>query len=389
MSMATRDEKIIALTKKYIEGNCTDEEMILLENWYLNWVPNKVSVSETELNQTRAAVFAKLPVTPDLVSRPVVIGLFSWTRLTAAAVFILLIGAGIFYYYGNDRFDDIKELELAGRHIEAGGNKAYLTLANGKRIALTDQPDGKVASEAGIKISKTADGALIYTADDATKGMEFKGTSVNKIETPNGGQYQIHLPDGTKIWLNAASTIKYAVNFTSGRERRVELTGEAYFDVAKDKKHPFFVKTSGQEVKVLGTHFNINCYKEEHKIKTTLIEGSVQVHTLEGSGKNEMLKPGQQSVLSGVNIIIMPADTEVALAWKNGLFTFKDEPLENIMYQIARWYDVEVVYVGDIASRHFEGTVSRAKNISEVLRKFQLTKNVHFKIEGRRITVMP
>jgi len=307
---------------------------------------------------------------------------FSFKRLSiAAAIFLVVAGSLFFYTKSTGPFGNLganQNLEFADRHIKPGNNRAYLTLANGKRISLTDAANGELAREAGVEISKTANGQIIYKIfNNAHHNEEL----INTIETPKGGQYQVLLPDGSKVWLNAASKFSYPVSFKNNKERMVTLNGEAYFEVAKDKQHPFIVKSEGQEVAVLGTHFNINSYTDEDATKTTLLEGSVKVN-------DAMLKPGQQSVLSGKKIKVLPADIESSVAWKNGDFIFKGEDFRTNMRKIARWYDVDIEYEPGL-NEHVElgGWVSRSSKLSEVLSRIELAGSVHFKVEGRRVLV--
>jgi ferric-dicitrate binding protein FerR (iron transport regulator) len=213
----------------------------------------------------------------------------------------------------------------------------------------------------------------------------------NTITTPRGGQYQVTLSDGTKVWLNAASSIRFPVLFT-GNERKVEITGEAYFEVAKNVSKPFKVKTISSEVEVLGTHFNVNAYDDEAVAKTTLLEGLVKVSVPQTGGKlaARFLQPGQQSGITkdGRISVLNNADTEEAVAWKNGRFQFRSADLKSILRQISRWYDVDVVYKGNV-DLHFTGQLTRDDYVSKVFDKLALTGEVHFKIEGKKIIVSP
>jgi ferric-dicitrate binding protein FerR (iron transport regulator) len=192
------------------------------------------------------------------------------------------------------------------------------------------------------------------------------------------------LPDGSKVFLNAASSLTYPISFVALRERRVELKGEAYFEVAKDKNHPFIVKTQNQEIKVLGTHFNINSYADEPLTKTTLVEGSVLV---KASGIQQILKPGSQAINGYDGLRIVEANMDEVLAWKNGYFMFDSESIESVMRKISRWYNIDVAFKGNVSKDKFGGTVSRFANVSQVLRKLEYTNKVHFIIEEGRITV--
>ncbi|TZF83162.1 DUF4974 domain-containing protein [Pedobacter sp. BS3] len=298
------------------------------------------------------------------------------------------------------------------RDIKPGGNRAMLTLSDGSVITLDQQANGLIKQEYNARITKK-DGQVLYQLNPAKSSVSVK---YNTVTTPTGGEYQVVLPDGTKVWLNAMSSLRFPTSFP-GKERIVELTGEAYFEVAKKveggkaegKRVPFIVKANGQQVEVLGTHFNINAYPDEEVIKTTLLEGSVKVSNLKPLQKNAMgqvsnlksqisnlddgvrLKPGQQSTYNPVsgNIALKNVDTDEAVAWKNGYFLFNDENIESIMRKIARWYDVDVQYSEGVSSKlTFNGSVSRFEKVSEVLKIMELTDVVHFKIEGRKIMVM-
>lgn len=208
----------------------------------------------------------------------------------------------------------------------------------------------------------------------------------NTVSTPKGGEYQLTLPDGTKVWLNSMSTLKFPVVF-AGNERKVELTGEAYFEVAKDKTKPFFVQAKDTKVQVLGTHFNISAFADETEVRTTLLEGSVKV---DRGMKTIVLVPGQEASASDskVGFTVREADLEKVMAWKNGYFVFRDEPLESLMKRISRWYNIEVDYKGDMGSNTFGGKFSKNSTLSELLRSLELTGTVKFKTQERRVTVM-
>lgn len=313
-----------------------------------------------------------------------VTGFRPYARWAAAAVVFISLAFGA--YFLNSKYNkSVLPLEFAGQkgeYIKPGGNKAVLTLSDGSHITLDDVANGEIAKESGVQITKTADGRLLYTA---RHGLSHVKVGYNTIATPKGGQYRIALPDGTMVWLNAASSLKYPSAFT-GNERKVELTGEAYFEVAKDKQMPFRVKTQQQEVEVLGTHFNINAYDDEHGVRTTLIEGSVKVKL--PSNKSAILKPGDQSEVV-TDIKVSQVDASAVIDWKQGLFWFNDESIYSIMRQFSRWYNIEVEYRGDVSNIRFGGQVSRMKNLSQVLRIMELTKSIQFKVEGNKIIVMP
>ncbi|MGX5687614.1 FecR family protein [Arcticibacter tournemirensis] len=307
-------------------------------------------------------------------------------RLSLAASFLLICAIGIVIYQSRRTSGTLKPHRTGKTEIGPGGNKAYLTLSNGKKISLTDAGNGAIAKQAGIVITKASDGRLIYSVNSTEPAL--KEIAYNTIETPRGGQYEVRLPDGTTAWLNAASSLKYPLNFEDASERRVELKGEGYFEVAKDKGHPFIVKTAYQEVKVLGTHFNIKAYNDEPTTSTTLLEGSVMVSET-GSGRRKLLRPGQQSDILNNNgeIYVSNVNPSEVIAWKSGYFIFDNQDIASIMKVISRWYDVDAVYNGYNKEERFGGTFSRSANLSEILKNLESLGKIDLKIKGRRVIV--
>ncbi|WP_426582657.1 FecR domain-containing protein [Mucilaginibacter sp. R-33] len=364
------DQEIEELMSRYVNGSATEEEAALIERWYMGLAAKEeIPESDRNISQVKAAIWNR-------IHRRRIVPIY---RYAAAAMLLAAIGIGSYSYLEHKKTSAVQT--VAVNDVQPGCNKAYLVLGNGQRISLTDAKNGPIANQAGKTIQKTADGTLVY--DNSNSSHNSAESIYNAIETPRGGQYQVVLPDGTQVWLNAASSLKYPASFT-GTDREVELSGEAYFEVAKDKAHPFRVKTGKETVEVLGTHFNINSYADEPTLKTTLLEGSVKITT---ASKQQIIKPGEQAVLSNNQLNVQEADIEEVLAWKNGLFVFNDEPLESIMRKVARWYDVDVQY-GDIdKTQAFGGGVSRFSNVSKVLQKLESTRMVHFKIQGKTIYV--
>ncbi|MFA5244477.1 MAG: FecR family protein [Pedobacter sp.] len=312
-----------------------------------------------------------------------------WYQIGVAASVVIVLAIGLFFYSNKSQDQPalLVNKVLKPIVIKPGGSKAVLTLSDGSKIILDNAKNGILANQAGVSIQKTSDGELLYSFSNADESVAEKITKdiiYNKIETPLGGKYQINLPDGSKVWLNSASSLRFPALF-SGNTREVELDGEAFFNVAKNKNKPFKVITKDQIVEVLGTQFNINSYGDEEVIKTTLIEGSVKILY-----KDEvvLLAPGQQFQPNVLKPKVVEADTEEVVAWKNGYFLFKNEDIRSIMRKLSRWYNVEVSYVGEIPEVGFGGNISTSKDITEVLDVLQLTNAVHFKVEGRRITVM-
>jgi len=305
----------------------------------------------------------------------------------AAAAVLIFISTGIYFLATSDKKDIsllTKNQPADGQKMDRvpGGNKALLTLADGSQIMLDSAGNGLLAQQGMTQILKKQDGQLVYN----TSGTGTEELVYNILTTPRGGQYKITLPDGSKVWLNAASSLKYPAAFT-GNERKVEITGEAYFEVAKDASRPFKVLVKEMEVEVLGTHFNINGYEDEAAIRTTLLEGKVKIHANE---RSDVLKPGQQSQWqkTGQLKLVNDADLEATMAWKEGNFQFENSDINTVMRQLSRWYDVEIEYKGTI-SKHFLGTISRNVKLSQVLEMLQQTGVVKFKIEDKKIVVMP
>jgi transmembrane sensor len=364
-------EELNNLFKKYHEGKCTEEEKALLEAWYLDFNEHELEITPKQIKIIGEKIFRELPGNENQFIK---IGY----KLLAAAV---LIGATIAIATILIPAPSATIRQIVKSDIPPGSNAAILTLGNGQNINLTNAKSGLLVSQAGFKISKTNNGQITY---ERKKTVERAEQLTNKISIPAGGQWQVILPDGSKVWLNSSSSLSYPITFSNQKERVVLLTGEGYFEVAKDRFHPFVVRTSKQEVKVLGTHFNVNSYHDEPTVKTTLLEGHVSVTANQHA---RSIFPGEEAVLNGTVLSIQKANTEEAVAWKNGYFRFNDESILTIMRKLARWYNIDVTYEGNVATDGLNGRISRSKNISQVLAALEATKTVHFKIEGRRIIV--
>jgi transmembrane sensor len=300
-----------------------------------------------------------------------------WLRISSIAAIIMVV-FGIYFFGFRDKGPNFEH--LTANDIPPGKMGATLTLADGKKISLAGAANGELVKESGLSISKTADGQVIYRIEAGRS----KANGTNTLTTAIGQTYILTLPDQTKVWLNAASSLTYNSAGTVNGIRRVKLTGEGYFEVAKDRKHPFIVESGTQTVEVLGTHFNIKAYPDETAYRTTLVEGSVRI---EDKDEVRILKPGNQASNTGGNINVSPVDTEFAIAWKSNNFVFDRLDIKEIMKMIARWYNVEVIYEGEIPSGSFWGSVSRFEDISKVLIPLEATGDVHFKISGRKIYV--
>lgn len=361
-----------------MERKNTDEQAAKYRLHYFrkNNIP---AISEVELQAESDLIYKSLM--EGRAAEPVKVRRLWYPAVAAAAV---LIVAGTFLFNYDQKNTGKQSAGYVSKEhandIAPGIQTATLILANGAKIALAGAANGQIAAQNGVSISKTADGKLVYTLKKSTTHtIEF-----NTLSTVKGQQYQVVLPDGSRVWLNAASAITYPANFANLKNRMVQLSGEAYFEIAKDKSHPFIVKTDKQQVEVLGTHFNINSYGDEKATKTTLLEGSVKVSSDKG---DRVLLPGQQSALIKNALQVRNADVNETVAWKNGDFVFNNEEFGSILRQLSRWYNVEIIDHGNHEDLHLSGTISRSKNMSVVLKALEVTGGVKFKIEGKTVVV--
>ena len=389
------------LIEKYIANTCTRKELeqllVMIENetsteaitqtlkdrWERSGQKN--ALRESELDEKFALLMQ------DARHEAPVISMLSAKkerrkniRYAAAAIIICMLSVSLYFLFKPQPARQISKTEnikTPANDVAPGGNKAILTLANGTSIILDSAANGTLTTQGNSKILKL-NGMLSYNT------LKNKSSEVlyNTISTPRGGQYELMLSDGSKVWLNAASSLRFPASFV-GKERKVELLGEAYFEVAKNAAMPFKVKVHGMEVEVLGTHFNINSYDNESMIRTTLLEGSVKINK---NNSSSLLKPGEQAQMNkaGEIKIINNVDVEEAIAWKEGKFQFDKADIHDIMRQLARWYDVDVEYKGTVSS-HFGGTISRDVNLSQVLNMLHLTGEVNFQIQDKKVVVMP
>ena len=401
--MTLSKEQLEDLYHKYVQNQCTPEELEALVNELGSETMPEDEEVVTRLFDTTwdsPEVFPDKYQLPDL-SLPnandyetPIIKMYPlkrrWVR-TAAASILLILGAATYWFLvrtpKTDRVTVNKPVII--KDISPGGNKAVLTLADHSTIVLDSAASGKLAQQGRTAIIKSKEGRLEYRPAGGAGGKDGANVSYNMLSTPRGGQYQLVLPDGSKVWLNAASSIRYPTAF-SGPARQVDITGEAYFEIAKDAHRPFTVRVGSPagekgEVRVLGTQFNVNAYSDEPAVRTTLLEGAVKV--TKGAAA-ATLKPGEQAELqqSGAFRIIPDADVDQTMAWKNGHFFLKEADIRTVMRQIERWYDVEVVFEDDIRDK-FYVDMSRNTNVSNVFRILESTGLVHFRIDGKKIIV--
>ncbi|WP_367866927.1 FecR family protein [Pedobacter sp. WC2423] len=373
------------LLLKYQSGQCTEKEGAIVENWLFYENKTDFNLSDQELKQNLIDLDFRMGLNHNVKKHN-----FIRTFAAAAAIF-LVVCTGLYFYTSAPAKNDIKGNTLSvTKDIGPGGNFATLTLSDGKSIDLNTGRDRVLVQNNGLSIVNTKNSQLIYTANNVLDLSKINHTknnfSTNLLKTPRGGQYQVTLSDGTKVWLNSASSLKFPAQFI-GEERLVQLTGEAYFEVAKNPAMPFKVTVNSTTVKVLGTHFNISAYGDLSSTKTTLLEGSIQL----SNGKaNKVLKPNQQGVIDNAGSIkITDIDPEQAVAWKNGYFSFKRTSLPEIMQQISRWYNIEVIFHGKVSNEQdLFGKIKRNSNLSKTLELLEFS-GVRFKVKDRQVIVTP
>jgi transmembrane sensor len=384
------------LVKKYQAGKATPEEQAFIEKYYAYFEQEVTAVDKLPMEERTGLESRLFQKIQDEITQeqPMVIPLYRRTAFRVAAAAVLLFVVGSLWFVVGRRGSKIPDERPVAIVQDAapGGNKAVLTLANGTKITLDSAANGAIAQQGNASIIKLANGQIQYN----TKGVPEGEVMMNSMTTPRGGQYQLVLPDGSKVWLNAASSISYPTVFT-GTERKVSITGEAYFEVASvqlrsGQKQRFIVDVDGkQSVEVIGTHFNINSYADEEAIKTTLLEGKVKVSAkYEVRSKkpdgSRLLSPGEQAIMTDHITVTDQINVEQVMAWKNGMFEFAKTDIQSIMRQLQRWYDLEVVFEGTV-TQHFSGSMVREVNASKVLNMLEKTGGVRFTIEGKKVIV--
>lgn len=361
------------LLEKYARNECSDEEIRRLEAWFIE--TGQGATGKVPDDEAIIRMMEHIRNAPGYRKKESITIRMRLFAAAAAAVVLLVCGLLL-----KDRGRPAQQIQMAD--IPAGSNKALLTLADGSTIALTNAGNGTLAQQEGINIIKNADGAVIY----AGRHTEAHTAAYNTIETPRGGQYQVILPDGSKAWLNASSSLTFPVHFGT-KERRVKMTGEVYFEITGmyERRLPFIVETEKQRIEVLGTRFNVNAYPDEPAQRTTLLEGSVKV-VHPASNTRAILKPGQQAATTD-HIQVTDADIDGDMAWKNGDFIFRDEQLESILRKVARWYDVGIECPPDLGHIRFNGMVSRQQPLSAIIEMIASTGKVKLTFKERRIVV--
>lgn len=366
-------EKTKELLARYKDGTATDEEKVFVEKMLFSYNDDPLDISEERYDEIIEEIWEKLPK-PAVTS---VRRLPVWTKVAAAASVIIGLSAILYFIKFNKPARQIAQNKV--QDIGPGINKLVLTLGNGKKIDLTAAKNGQVAMQGQTAIRKVSNGQITY--DALAAGNEE--IQYNTVSAPRGGTGAITLSDGTRVWLNAESSITFPTAF-KGDRRLVKITGNVILKPRLNARMPFYTSVRNQMIKDIGTEFSINAYDNEPVVKTTLIEGSVSIAA---NGKTVMLKPGQQSVLNGGQLQVSSGNIPNATAWRDGVLRFDGENIQTIMRMIERWYNVDVVYEGNISADGYYGTISRYKNISEALHMLSYSNQVHFKVEGRRVTV--
>lgn len=395
-------DHIQELIRKYEQGQLSETEKKELDYWYHSFNDQETVVSDipegnesdlserimTRLNQSMMAE-------QEAENETMVSQKRKWRMPVAAALILMLLSGGYYYYYLQSNNKVVQEpvamkTTVPANDIAPGGTKALLTLDDGSVIVLDTAGNGKLGQQGDAAVTKLDNGLVAYQAQSNNTTTGGEKIFYNTITTPRGGEYQITLSDGTKVWLNAASSIRFPTAFR-GVDRQVQITGEVYFEVAHNKSQPFRVAAGKSTIEVLGTHFNVNAYEDEMQVRTSLLEGAVKVYPADDLDHQQVkiLKPGQQARMNknGRRIsVVNDFDTEEVIAWKNGLFVFRSEDLRSIMRQIARWYDVDVQYRGN-GDLQFTGQITRNINVSKVLEMLELTGEVKFKVQDKQVLV--
>ncbi len=388
MSTTDFNDRLKMLLQKYVEKTISYEEHQELfkylkdeevrdEVYAFMDQHQKTIVADVEVHETDWDSMYQNITTRHKNSR---FSLFNWWNLGIAAM-LFVVGGYTVFNLSNQSVAPKQEF-VYKNDVLPGGNKAILTLSDGSKIALTDHSNGKLTSQDGISVKKDADGQIVYQINELIEAPSGE-LKFNTLSTPAGGTYKVVLSDGSKVWLNASSSLKFPVAFAKD-QRKVEVSGEAYFEIEKDQKRPFYVLNRGSEIKVLGTHFDVMSYYDEHQSSVTLLEGSIQFTK---NNKSELLKPGMQILYheNSIGTKQVQADVEEVMAWKNGLFIFNNANIDEVMKDLARWYNIEVQYEGDKPDIAFAGAIPRNANVSLVLKTLEKTGNIKFGIDGQTI----
>ncbi len=381
--MEEKDRYINQLLAKFEKGTATREEMQVLEEWFNSFsdMPNILdSLDEKEKEQRRQELHERITLGIEQHEHPMEVktfrmGGFKQWFLVAASL-ISIFSAGYFFLFSSQ--NKSAQLQQQANLIQPGSQKATLTLSNGEQILLDDAKEGELSKEGNTSILKIKSGDLVYKANHNNQKVH-----INTLSTPRGGKYHITLADGTNVWLNAESSIEFPTDFP-GNSREVSIQGEAYFEVAKNASKPFLVHTENQVIEVLGTHFNVNAYKNNSAIKTTLLEGSI---ALQSHQKRLLLIPGQQVINRDEKLTKITIDPTEVIAWKEGYFDFTDANIQSVIEEFARWYAIDIEYKGNTVNETFTGRIPRNWPFEKVWKIMQSFKSIQVEMQGRRIIV--
>lgn len=387
-------EEVQELVEKFLHNSASKEEEERLLQWY--WRESNLK-SEWELNSSqseldlKSKIYTKITEQDESETDQYTSEKNKFKKIGIALLFFTILALAAFFNSNQFRKSNTDETLVVEQPVDIlpGGSKAILTLADGRKIELDESKNGILVDQGDIKVHKNSDGIIEYTFSKkeipSLNSLDPAEPVFNTIETPVGGKYQLNLADGSKVWLNSSSSIRFPIFFSKDK-REVELKGEAYFEVSKDSKRKFSVRSGIQTVEVLGTQFNINAYSDEKSIKTTLFEGEIRVIDLK-TNNSKLLKPGEQSNVDQ-SIQIRRIDTQTEIAWKEGYFHFKKADIETVMRQLGRWYGVTARYEGNLPEHHFSGAISNNLTLLEVLEILEKS-NIHFRLDGKEVVVMP
>jgi transmembrane sensor len=380
-------EEIRYLIEKYNNHTASPDERILVEQWYNRIDGTELAQNEFNESDTKSQIFKTVNARIEEKmnkKKPLKLKLVYSLFFKAAIIIMVLLAGTYIYQKQTKQLESTVAFKTKKANIMPGGDNAMLLLADGSQIILNKTADGQIADQSGVNVVKTKNGELTYRFAGNT---DPKSSSINTVITPRGGQYHLVLVDGTEVWLNAGSSIKFPTAF-NGNDRKVEVSGEVYFEVAKNKAKPFIVHTNQSDIKVLGTHFNVNAYEDEEYQRTTLLEGSVEI--TRGTQK-VLLTPGQQAKINEksdyINIKEIE-DPDAIIAWKNGYFQFEKSDLQSVMRQVSRWYNTEVSYNGAIPTKQYTGKIPRGVNVAKLIEMLSYS-GIHCEVERNQITVNP
>lgn len=386
------------LVEKYLNNNLSAEEereLIMLSNDPENiqqleamigqHLEDKVFEQESK-SELRELIYSRIN---EKLGAAKITRMPVWKKWAVAASIVLVVGLGSYLMFFRESSivnrEPVERTALTNDVKAPETNRAMITLADGRKVYLDSIDNGQLALQNNVKLIKAEDGKISYEGVSTSVSVAY-----NTLTNPRGSKViDMTLADGSRVWLNAGSSVTYPVAFI-GNERKVEITGEAYFEVAPSNSptggglRPFIVSKGTMQVQVLGTHFNVNAYDDEANIKVTLLEGSVKVNN---GGQSDLLKPGQQARVTNIISVIDGVDTDEVMAWKNGTFYFNNTNIETIMRQASRWYDVDIVYEGNVRNEFFGGTVPRNENISQLIKALELTQTIKITVEGRKIII--